>query len=410
MTSCEPAMKPPQEASDFENVPIRRSTRSSTPSSSEVPAPRAPSTPAPWASSTISRAPWGSHSSTISGSGRDVALHREDAVDDDEHAAAVLGRALELLLELVEPVVAERAQLGAREQAAVEDRGVVAGVGDHRVAGREQRPERADVGLVAGGEDDRVLGAHPLGDLALELEVQRDRAVEQARAGQAGAVLLERVARALQHALVGGQPEVVVGAEHDPLGALHLDDRRGGPSSEAEVGQQVGLAGRAAARRARGRGPSRRRRWRSAYRVRSGWLANPVYVQPVASRRDLRDFIELPFRLHSSRHPVGAAAADRAPPLPQPPPQPVLQARRGASSSWPARDGRVVGRISAQIDHAYNRFHDDRWGWFGFLEFEDDPEIVPALLEAAERLAARARVRPMIGPDGLHDQRRERAS
>ena len=62
-------MKPPQEASDFENVPIRRSTRSSTPNSSDAPAPRAPSTPAPCASSTISRAPWAAHSSTISGSG-----------------------------------------------------------------------------------------------------------------------------------------------------------------------------------------------------------------------------------------------------------------------------------------------------------------------------------------------------
>ena len=29
-------------------------------------------------------------------------------------------------------------------------------------------------------------------------------------------------------------------------------------------------------------------------------VANPVYVQPVASRRDLRDFLELPYRLHSS--------------------------------------------------------------------------------------------------------------
>ena len=57
MTSAGPAMKPPQEASDFEKVPMRRSTRSSTPSSSAAPAPRAPSTPAPWASSTISRAP-----------------------------------------------------------------------------------------------------------------------------------------------------------------------------------------------------------------------------------------------------------------------------------------------------------------------------------------------------------------
>ena len=132
----------------------------------------------------------------------DVALHREDAVDDDEDAAAVVARALEHLLELVEAAVAERAQLRARQQAAVEDRGVVAGVGDHGVARAEERAERADVGLVAGREDDRLLGAHPLGELGLELEVQVDRAVEQPRAGQAGAVALERVARAL-HARAG---------------------------------------------------------------------------------------------------------------------------------------------------------------------------------------------------------------
>ena len=106
--------------------------------------------------------------------------------------------ALEHLLELVEPAVAERAQLRAREQAAVEDRGVVARVGDHGVAGAEQRAERADVGLVARREDDRLLGAHPLRQLGLELEVQVDRAVEQPRAGEPGAVALERVARALR--------------------------------------------------------------------------------------------------------------------------------------------------------------------------------------------------------------------
>ena len=97
-------------------------------------------------------------------------------------------RLLERALELVDPVVAEGAQLRAAEDAAVEDRGVVAGVGDDGVARRQQRAERREVRLRAGREDERLLGAHPVGDLLLELEVQRDRAVEQARAGQAGAV------------------------------------------------------------------------------------------------------------------------------------------------------------------------------------------------------------------------------
>jgi GNAT superfamily N-acetyltransferase len=48
------------------------------------------------------------------------------------------------------------------------------------------------------------------------------------------------------------------------------------------------------------------------------------------------------------------------------------------------RDGRVVGRISAQIDRAFNDYHGSSTGMFGFLELEDDPQILPALLGAAE--------------------------
>ena len=148
------------------------------------------------------------------------------------------------LLQLVHAVVAEGAQLGAGEAAAVEDRGVVAGVADHRVAGLEDRADAADVRLVAGGVDDRVLGPHPLGQLALEVEVERRRAVQQARAGDAGAVGLQRVAGGLLDPLVAGQPEVVVGAEHDRLPALHLDHGAGLRGEQAEVGEEVVLLGR----------------------------------------------------------------------------------------------------------------------------------------------------------------------
>ena len=63
------------------------------------------------------------------------------------------------------------------------------------------------------------------------------------------------------------------------------------------------------------------------------------------------------------------------------------------------RDGRVVGRISAQIDHAFNDYQGNRWGMFGFLELEDDQEVVG---RAARRpregwLRERGRDR-MVGP------------
>ncbi|MEA2332680.1 MAG: hypothetical protein QOH58_2818 [Thermoleophilaceae bacterium] len=62
------------------------------------------------------------------------------------------------------------------------------------------------------------------------------------------------------------------------------------------------------------------------------------------------------------------------------------------------RDGRVVGRISAQIDHHFNEFHDNAWGMFGFLEVEDDLEALRELLDAAAGwLRGRGRDR-MVGP------------
>jgi len=48
------------------------------------------------------------------------------------------------------------------------------------------------------------------------------------------------------------------------------------------------------------------------------------------------------------------------------------------------RNGDVVGRISAQIDHEHNRYHDERTGFFGFFESENDPAVASALLSAAE--------------------------
>ncbi|HEV8153337.1 MAG TPA: hypothetical protein VGP78_10400 [Solirubrobacteraceae bacterium] len=122
-----------------------------------------------------------------------------------------------------------------------------------------------------------------------------------------------------------------------------------------------------------------------------------VEVRPVGTRRELKEFIELPYRLH-------ATSPQWVPPL-RLERRLFLDRRRNAyfrhaeaQLFLARRDGRVAGRISAQIDHAYNAFHGDRTGMFGFLEMEDDPEVARALIAAAEAwLAARGRDR-MIGP------------
>jgi GNAT superfamily N-acetyltransferase len=62
------------------------------------------------------------------------------------------------------------------------------------------------------------------------------------------------------------------------------------------------------------------------------------------------------------------------------------------------RGDRVVGRISAQVDRAFNEYHDSRWGMFGFLELEDDPEALAALLAAAEGWLRERGCDRMVGP------------
>jgi hypothetical protein len=129
------------------------------------------------------------------------------------------------------------------------------------------------------------------------------------------------------------------------------------------------------------------------------YAAAPVSVEvaPVTSRRDLREFVELPYRLHStSPHWIPPLRVER---------RLFLSRRRNAFFTHgeaeyflARRGGVVVGRVTAQVDHAFNAYHGNAWGMFGFLELEDDPEVAEGLLAAAGGwLAQRGRDR-MVGP------------
>ena len=81
----------------------------------------------------------------------------------------------------------------------------------------------AEVGLEAGRERHDRLLAKKAGQLALELRVQAQRAVEEPRARAAGAEGLKRLHARGDHARMHGQAEIVVRAEHDAALALHDD-------------------------------------------------------------------------------------------------------------------------------------------------------------------------------------------
>jgi GNAT superfamily N-acetyltransferase len=121
-----------------------------------------------------------------------------------------------------------------------------------------------------------------------------------------------------------------------------------------------------------------------------------LQIAPVRGFGDLRRFVALPYRLH--------AGTPWAPPLKLERYQ-FLNRRlnpfftHGEAQYFLAgRDGRVVGRVSAHINHAFNSHHGTRWGWFGFLEFEDDQEVLDDLLAAAAQWLAQRGCERMVGP------------
>jgi GNAT superfamily N-acetyltransferase len=122
-----------------------------------------------------------------------------------------------------------------------------------------------------------------------------------------------------------------------------------------------------------------------------------VEIRPVRSLADRRQFVDLPFRLHATGTPwIPPLKLER---------HVFLDRRTGhffkhgeAELFLARRQGRVVGRISAQINPAYNKAHHNAWGMFGFLELEEDQEVMRALLDAAASwLRERGRDR-MVGP------------
>src|SRR4029078_2804390 len=122
-----------------------------------------------------------------------------------------------------------------------------------------------------------------------------------------------------------------------------------------------------------------------------------VVVRPVSGWRDRREFVELPYRLHST-------SGVWVPPLRLELHLFLMRSQNSFFSHGDAqlflawRDGRVVGRISAQYDDNFNAHHGNRWGMFGFLQLEADPAILPPLLQAADEwLRSRGRDH-MIGP------------
>lgn len=116
--------------------------------------------------------------------------------------------------------------------------------------------------------------------------------------------------------------------------------------------------------------------------------------------KDLKDFIQVAFDIYADDPawvpPLNMEITDRLTPGKNPF---FEHAEVALFTAW--RDGKVVGRISAQIDREHLRIHQDNAGFFGFFDTIDDQEVASALVEAAEHWLANRGMSVIRGPFSL---------
>lgn len=127
-----------------------------------------------------------------------------------------------------------------------------------------------------------------------------------------------------------------------------------------------------------------------------------VTVKEVTTRKQFADFIDLPYRLYKG-HPCFA------PPLRF---DEVATLRKDKNPAfdyceakyWLAyKDGRVAGRIAGIINYAYFKKWKNPYLRFGWIDFEDDEEIVKSLMEKVEAWAREKDLKAVHGPLGFTD-------
>lgn len=122
-----------------------------------------------------------------------------------------------------------------------------------------------------------------------------------------------------------------------------------------------------------------------------------LVIQPVATRREKKQFLELPWQIN--RHdpqwvpPLRGNQAE----LVGYKHHPFYDDAEG-QTFLALRDSRPVGRVMAILNHAHNRYHKDTRGFFGFFESIDDQAVADGLFAAVRDWFAARGISQIRGP------------
>lgn len=123
----------------------------------------------------------------------------------------------------------------------------------------------------------------------------------------------------------------------------------------------------------------------------------PLSVTPVKGIRETLEFVRFPRELYKNdsnyRSLPDVLVLKDLSPLTNP------WFEHGEAQLFVARRGKkVVGRLSAHIDHEHLKYHNDKTGFFGFFECENDPQTAKMLLGVAEDWCRKRGMEHIRGP------------
>jgi hypothetical protein len=120
-------------------------------------------------------------------------------------------------------------------------------------------------------------------------------------------------------------------------------------------------------------------------------------IRPVNGKKDWNAFIRFPYS-HYKKDPnwVPPLLIDQKVLL-DPQKNPFFR-HADAQFFLALRDGKVVGRIAAIVDHDHNRFHNEKTGMFGFFETIEEYAVAEGLLSAAKAWVAEKGMTAFRGP------------
>jgi hypothetical protein len=122
-----------------------------------------------------------------------------------------------------------------------------------------------------------------------------------------------------------------------------------------------------------------------------------IQIRRISPGSDVKDFLAVPHRVYKDDPqwvaPLDFEMKERLDPKKNP-----FFEHAEAMYFVAERDGELVGRVTAQIDHEHQKRYSDAAGFFGFLDTVDDPAVVLALLDAAAAWLRERGMKTMRGP------------